>query len=89
MFLYHLFNGRGRAWLSRQPVPDDERAAIERHTRELDRLAEDLDLLDREIAEGALDEAELQHAFDIGLSQGHALQALIRENRVEWVAEGG
>lgn len=26
-----LFNGRGRAWLSRQPVPDDERAAIERH----------------------------------------------------------
>ena len=50
-----LFNGRGRAWLSRQPVPDDERAAIERHIRELDRLAEDLDLLDREIAEGALD----------------------------------
>ena len=37
-----LFNGRGRAWLSREPVPDYERAAIERHIRELDRLAEDL-----------------------------------------------
>ena len=45
-----LFNGRGRDWLARQPLPDDERAAIERHVRELDRLAEDLALLDREIA---------------------------------------
>ena len=26
-----LFNRPGRSWLSRQPVPDDERAAIERH----------------------------------------------------------
>ncbi|ULB09633.1 hypothetical protein ORIO_06840 [Cereibacter azotoformans] len=37
-----LFNGRGRDWLSRQPLPDDERAAIDRHVRELDRLGEDL-----------------------------------------------
>jgi hypothetical protein len=29
----------------------DERAAIERHLRELDRLGEDLELLDREFAE--------------------------------------
>ena len=42
-----LLNGRGRAWLSRQPVPDDERAAIERHVRELDRLQEDLKDLDK------------------------------------------
>ena len=33
-----LFNGRGRAWLARQAVPDDERLAIERNIRELDDL---------------------------------------------------
>lgn len=49
-----LFNGRGRDWLARQPVPGDERFAIERHVRELDRLAEDLTILDREIAESTL-----------------------------------
>ncbi|WP_245458610.1 MULTISPECIES: hypothetical protein [unclassified Mesorhizobium] len=46
-----LFNVRGRAWLARQLVPYDERFAIERHVRELDRLAEDLAILDREIAQ--------------------------------------
>ena len=25
-----LFNARGRAWLARQPLPDDERAAVDR-----------------------------------------------------------
>ena len=49
-----LFNGRGRAWLARQPVPDDERVAIERHVRELDRPGEDLADLDRDIAKDAL-----------------------------------
>ena len=37
-----LFNGPGRAWLARQALPDDERAAITRHLRALDRLGEDL-----------------------------------------------
>ena len=60
-----LFNGRGRAWLSRQPVPDDEQDAIERHIRDLDRLAEDLDLLDREIAQGALDDAAIRRLMTI------------------------
>ena len=60
-----LFNRRGRAWLSRQPVPDDERAAIERHIRELDRLAEDLDLIDREIAQSALDDPAIKRLMTI------------------------
>ena len=47
-----LFNARGRTWLARQPLPDDERSAIDRHVRELDRLADDLDVLDREMAQG-------------------------------------
>jgi hypothetical protein len=29
------FNGPGRAWLAKQALPDDERAAILRHLREL------------------------------------------------------
>jgi hypothetical protein len=37
----------------RQPLPDDEQIAVERHLRELDRLGEDLELLDREIAQDA------------------------------------
>jgi transposase len=49
-----LFSGVGRAWLSRQTFPDDERIAIERHLRELDRLGEDLAVLDTAIAGSAL-----------------------------------
>nr|WP_210184815.1 transposase [Allgaiera indica] len=46
-----LFNRRGRDWLTRQPMPEDEQAAIARHVQELDRLAEDLATLDRAIAQ--------------------------------------
>src|SRR6516165_12466058 len=46
-----LFGRLGRTWLARQVVPDDERSAIDRHLRELDRLSEDLRILDREIAQ--------------------------------------
>jgi transposase len=60
-----LFNVRGRAWLARQAVPDDERFAIERHVRELDRLAEDLAILDREIAETTLDDPAIRRLLTI------------------------
>jgi transposase len=60
-----LFNQRGRAWLGRQELPDDERQAIDRHLRELDRLGEDLAILDREIAEGALDDGAVRRLMTI------------------------
>jgi transposase len=60
-----LFGRLGRAWLIRQPVPDDERAAIERHIRELDRLGDDLRVLDREIAESTLDDAAIKRLLTI------------------------
>ncbi|WP_353646012.1 IS110 family transposase [Mesorhizobium sp. WSM2239] len=60
-----LFGRLGRAWLIGQPVPDDERAAIERHIRELDRLGDDLRVLDREIAERALDDAAIKRLLTI------------------------
>lgn len=60
-----LFNGRGRTWLIGQPIPDDERLAIERHARELDRLAEDLAILDRAIAETTMDDAGIRRLLTI------------------------
>ncbi|RUX01078.1 IS110 family transposase, partial [Mesorhizobium sp. M2A.F.Ca.ET.037.01.1.1] len=60
-----LFGRLGRAWLTRQPVPDDERAAIQRHIREMDRLGDDLRVLDREIAESALDDAAIKRLLTI------------------------
>ena len=60
-----LFNQRGRDWLARQPVPEDEQAAIVRHIRELDRLGEDLAQLDCDIAQDALEDEEIQRLLTI------------------------
>lgn len=60
-----LFSKVGRVWLGRQPVPDDERVAIERHVRELDRMGEDLATLDQEIAGEALDDASVARLITI------------------------
>lgn len=60
-----LFNQRGRAWLERQALPEDERGAIGRHLRELDRLGEDLAVLDREIAECALNDSAVKRLLTI------------------------
>ena len=60
-----LFGRLGRIWLSRQLIPDDEAAAIDRHLRELDRLGEDLAGLDREIARAAVDDAAIKRLLTI------------------------
>jgi len=60
-----LFNRRGRDWLMHQPVPLDEREAIQRHIRELDRLADDLAVLDREIAQDALGNEDIARLLTI------------------------
>jgi len=60
-----LFNQRGRTWLARQVVPDDERTAIERNVRELDRLTEDQAGLDREIAMTVMDDASVRRLMTI------------------------
>lgn len=49
-----LFGHRGRAWLAAQALPDDERLAIERHAREIDRLGEDLTVIGCDLAHSAL-----------------------------------
>jgi hypothetical protein len=60
-----LFGRLGRAWLSKQPLPGDETAAIDRHLRELDRLGEDLDVLDREIATAVIDDPAVKRLLTI------------------------
>jgi len=60
-----LFSRVGRAWLQRQPLPSDEVLAIERHVRELDRLGEDLEVLDREIAQDALGDPAVKRLMTI------------------------
>lgn len=60
-----LFNGRGRAWLEKQVVPDDERAAIHRHVREIDRLGEDLAVLDSDIAKDAVEDPQVKRLLTI------------------------
>ena len=60
-----IFNSRGRAWLAGQPLPDDERAAVERHVREFDHLTEDLAELDREIALSVMDDADVRRLMTI------------------------
>jgi transposase len=60
-----LFNGPGRAWLAKQVLPDDERATIDRHLRELDRLGEDLAVLDREIGVAVADDPAVKRLLTI------------------------
>lgn len=60
-----LFNRPGREWLARQPLPEDERAAVIRHVRELDRLGEDLDDLDRDIAENSVEDQAINRLLTI------------------------
>ena len=51
--------------MARQPVPQDEQKAIERHLRELDRLGEDLSGLDRDIAQAAIDDPAVKRLLTI------------------------
>jgi transposase len=60
-----LFGRLGRLWLDGQPLPDDERAAIARHLRELDRLGEDLDVLDTDVAQAAIDDPAIKRLLTI------------------------
>jgi transposase len=62
---HDLFGRPGRHWLERQMLPDDERATIARHLRELDRLGEDLDALDRDIAQAVMDDPAVKRLLTI------------------------
>lgn len=60
-----LFGKKGRRWLADQPLPLDERIAVEQRLRELDRLGEDLAVIDRALGEAVLEDAQLRRLLTI------------------------
>jgi transposase len=60
-----LFCKKGRRWLAEQPLPLDERIAVEQRLRELDRLGEDLAVIDRALGEAVLADAQLKRLLTI------------------------
>lgn len=41
---------KGRSWSSKQIVPEDERLAVDQHLREFDRLGDDHQVIERDLA---------------------------------------
>ncbi|GAV36029.1 transposase IS116IS110IS902 family protein [Roseomonas sp. TAS13] len=79
-----LFGNRGRAWLMAQPLPSDEREAVERHLREYDRLGEDLRVVERELARAALDQPEARRLMTVpGIDMVVALGLLAAIGKIE------
>jgi transposase len=60
-----LFGRKGRVWLAEQPLPMDERLAVEQRLRELDRLGEDLAAIDRLLCESVLQDEQLKRLLTI------------------------
>ena len=60
-----LLGPKGRAWLLCQELPEDERCAVERHVREHDRLSDDLRVIERELAQDALGDANVKRLMTI------------------------
>jgi transposase len=60
-----MFGRKGRAWLTAQHLPEDERLAIDRHIREIDRLGEDLKVIQRDLAQHALGDRRVERLMTI------------------------
>lgn len=60
-----LFGKKGRIWLSQQPLPLDERVGVEQRLHELDRLAEDLAVIDRALCTEVLHDTNLKRLLTI------------------------
>jgi transposase len=60
-----LFGKAGRAWLATQWLPDDERAAVDRHILAIDRIADELAGIERDIAQHALTDATVKRLMTI------------------------
>ncbi len=60
-----LFGRKGRAWLAEPPLPLEERLGVEQRLRELDRLGDDLDTIDRLLGEAVVDNPAVQDLLTI------------------------
>jgi transposase len=61
-----LFSKRGRTWLAAQPIPEDQKRVIARHLEEHDRLDAVLSVLDRDLAQDALKDQQVERLMTIG-----------------------
>jgi transposase len=61
----NMFGRSGRAWLAAQKLPEDEQLAIERHIREIDRLGEDLKVIQRDLAQYGLADLRVKRLMTI------------------------
>ena len=76
----------GRAWLSEQILPGDERLAVERHLRlrEFDRLTDDLKVIERDLAQSALADDRATRLMTIpGINNGRSSRADRRNRRYQ------
>ena len=60
-----LFGKKGRAWLAEQPLPIDERCTVEQRLREIDRLSEDQQVIDRSLAQANLHDPRVHRLLTI------------------------
>lgn len=60
-----LFGKTGRAWLSRQPLPLDERIGVEQRLRSIDRIDEDLQQVQMPLAQTVLHNHQLDRLLTI------------------------
>ena len=60
-----VFSVAGRAWLDTQPLALDEKLAIQRHLADLDCRASDLRVLDRQLAQRALNDKRVERLMTI------------------------
>lgn len=79
-----LFGGWGRAWLKAQVLPEDERAAIERHLEEYDRQTEAQRQVERDIDGVALEDENVKRPMTIpGIDMVMAVGVMSAIGRIE------
>ena len=85
-----LCGPKGRAWLKKQILPEDERLAVERHLREFDRLGEDLAVIERDLARSALSDENVARLMAIpGVDMVVALATIAAIGDIDRFGEPG
>ena len=60
-----MLGAKGKSWLKAQWLPEDERLAVDRHVREIERLGDDLKVVERDLAQHALASSDITRLMTI------------------------
>ncbi len=77
-----MFGMNGRAWLTDQPLPLDERLGIEQRLRELDRLGDHLLAIDRDLGKAVLGDQQVKRLLTI-----NAVNATVAINQIAAIGD--